>query len=91
MEPEARLPAELVADTFSVFMEGVPNNWTATLFFTTNHTPIFASTPVFLRGGDGQGAQPGAVEQQCVVVSVYGGLDEVGVQVGVGDELGYSG
>jgi uncharacterized membrane protein len=45
-------PAELVADTFTVTMEGVPNNWTATLFFTTNHTPIFDSTPVFLRGGD---------------------------------------
>jgi len=45
-------PAELVADTFTVTLEGVPNNWTATLFFTTNHTPIFDSTPVFLRGGD---------------------------------------
>ena len=45
-------PAELVADTFTVTMNGVPNNWTATLFFATNHTPIFDSTPVFLRGGE---------------------------------------
>ncbi|SVA12501.1 uncharacterized protein METZ01_LOCUS65355 [marine metagenome] len=45
-------PAELVADTFTVTMKGVPNNWTVSLFFTTNHTPIFDSTPVFLRGGD---------------------------------------
>ena len=45
-------PAELVSDTFTVTMEGVPNNWTATLYFTTNNTPIFDSTPVFLRGGD---------------------------------------
>jgi len=45
-------PAELVSDTFSVSLEGVPNNWTATLYFTTNNTPIFDSTPVFLRGGE---------------------------------------
>ena len=45
-------PAELVSDTFTVTLEGVPNNWTATLYFTTNNTPIFDSTPVFLRGGD---------------------------------------
>ena len=45
-------PPELVADTYSVTMNGVPNNWTATLFFATNNTPIFESTPVFLRGGE---------------------------------------
>ena len=45
-------PAELVADTYQVSLLGVPNNWTVTLFFSTNHTPIFDSTPVFLRGGD---------------------------------------
>ena len=45
-------PTELVSDTFTVTLEGVPNNWTATLYFTTNNTPIFDSTPVFLRGGD---------------------------------------
>ena len=44
-------PAELVKDTFTVTMEGVPNNWTATLFYMTNNTPIFDSTPVFLEGG----------------------------------------
>ena len=32
-------------------MEGIPNNWTATLFYMTNNTPIFDSTPVFLDGG----------------------------------------
>ncbi|MBT3357550.1 MAG: hypothetical protein HN534_03755 [Euryarchaeota archaeon] len=45
-------PADLVSDTFTVTMEGVPLNWSATLFFSTNNTPIFDSTPVFLRGGD---------------------------------------
>jgi uncharacterized membrane protein len=45
-------PAELVSDTFTVTMDGVPMNWSATLFFSTNNTPIFDSTPVFLRGGD---------------------------------------
>jgi len=45
-------PVNLVSDTFTVTLQGVPNNWTATLFFATNHTPIFDSTPVFLRGGD---------------------------------------
>ena len=45
-------PAELVKDTFTVTIDGVPNNWTATLFFATNNTPIFDSTPVFLEGGD---------------------------------------
>ena len=45
-------PVELVSDTFFVSMEGVPNNWSATLFFSTNHTPIFPSTPIFLQGGE---------------------------------------
>jgi len=45
-------PIDLVSDTFTVTLQGVPNNWTATLFYATNHTPIFDSTPVFLRGGD---------------------------------------
>jgi len=45
-------PTELVKDTFTVTVDGVPNNWTATLFFTTNNTPIFDSTPVFLEGGE---------------------------------------
>ena len=44
-------PAELVRDTFTLTMDGVPNNWTATLFYMTNNTPIFDSTPVFLDGG----------------------------------------
>ena len=45
-------PAELVSDTFTVTMDGVPMNWSATLFFSSNNTPIFDSTPVFLRGGE---------------------------------------
>ena len=45
-------PAELVQDTFTVTVDGVPNNWTSTLFFATNNTPIFDSTPVFLEGGE---------------------------------------
>lgn len=45
-------PSELVQDTFALRLDGVPNNWTATLFFSTNNTPIFDSTPVFLEGGD---------------------------------------
>ncbi|SUZ82348.1 uncharacterized protein METZ01_LOCUS35202 [marine metagenome] len=45
-------PAELVKDTFTVTVDGVPNNWTATLFFATNNTPVFDSTPVFLEGGE---------------------------------------
>ena len=45
-------PPDLVSDTFFVSMEGVPNNWSSTLFFATNHTPIFPSTPIFLEGGE---------------------------------------
>ena len=45
-------PADLVADTFSLNLSGVPLNWTATAFFSENHTAIFSETPVFLRGGE---------------------------------------
>ena len=45
-------PAELVKDTFTVTMSGIPQNWSATLFYTTNNTPIFESTPVHLEGGE---------------------------------------
>ena len=66
-------PAELVADTYTVYLSGVPNNWTATLFFATNHTPIFDSTPVFLRGGD--------------IVSVYMRVRAPTIYQADGDEL----
>ena len=45
-------PAELVKDTFTVTMSGIPQNWSATLFYATNNTPIFESTPVHLEGGE---------------------------------------
>ena len=45
-------PIDLVADTFSVNLSGVPVNWTANLFFADNHTAIFPETPIFLLGGE---------------------------------------
>ncbi|MDP6899792.1 MAG: CARDB domain-containing protein [Candidatus Thalassarchaeaceae archaeon] len=45
-------PIDLVADTFSVNLSGVPVNWTANLFFSDNHTAIFPETPIFLLGGE---------------------------------------
>jgi len=45
-------PAELVSDIFSLAIEGVPTNWSASIFFASNHTPIFDSTPVSLQGGE---------------------------------------
>lgn len=45
-------PTDLVADTFSANLSGVPQNWTATLFFSSNHTAIFPDTPIFLKGGE---------------------------------------
>jgi uncharacterized membrane protein len=45
-------PIDLVADTFSVNLSGVPVNWTANLFFADNHTAIFPETPIYLLGGE---------------------------------------
>jgi len=45
-------PIDLVSDTFSVNLSGVPVNWTANLFFSDNHTAIFPETPIFLMGGE---------------------------------------
>jgi len=45
-------PTDLVADTFALNISGAPLNWTATLFFSENHTAIFPDTPIFLRGGE---------------------------------------
>ena len=45
-------PIDLVADTFSVNLSGIPLNWSANLFFAENHTAIFPETPIFLKGGE---------------------------------------
>ncbi len=45
-------PVELVADTYSVNISGVPLNWSANLFFAENHTAIFPETPIYLKGGE---------------------------------------
>ena len=45
-------PKDLVADTYSVNLTGVPRNWTATLYFSSNHTAIQPETGVFLEGGE---------------------------------------
>ncbi|PXY77031.1 MAG: hypothetical protein CXX80_01855, partial [Methanobacteriota archaeon] len=45
-------PTELVSDTYSMNLSGVPSNWSATLYFTSNDTAIFPETPIFLKGGE---------------------------------------
>jgi len=45
-------PKDLVADTYNLNITGVPENWTATLYFSNNHTAIFEDTPIFLEGGE---------------------------------------
>ena len=46
-------PTDLVADTYNLnITAGVPQNWTATLFFASNHTAIFPDTDIFLMGGE---------------------------------------
>jgi hypothetical protein len=45
-------PKDLVADTFGLNLSGVPQNWTATLFFADNHTSIMPDTQIFLEGGE---------------------------------------
>ncbi|MEK9730780.1 MAG: CARDB domain-containing protein [Candidatus Poseidoniales archaeon] len=45
-------PKDLVADTYMLNISGVPQNWTATLYFSNNHTAIFDDTPIFLEGGE---------------------------------------
>ena len=45
-------PKDLVADTFGLNLTGVPQNWTATLFFADNHTSIMPDTQIFLEGGE---------------------------------------
>jgi uncharacterized membrane protein len=43
---------DLVADTYGINVSGVPQNWTATLFFSDNQTQVLPTTPIFLEGGD---------------------------------------
>ena len=45
-------PKDLVADTYNLNISGMPENWTANLYFSNNHTAIFADTPIFLEGGE---------------------------------------
>ena len=45
-------PKDLVADTYNLNITGMPENWTANLYFSNNHTAIFADTPIFLEGGE---------------------------------------
>ncbi|HIF45727.1 MAG TPA: hypothetical protein EYQ73_02885 [Candidatus Poseidoniales archaeon] len=45
-------PKDLVADTYNLNLTGIPENWTANLYFANNHTSIFADTPLFLEGGE---------------------------------------
>ncbi len=45
-------PKDLVADTFGLNITGVPQNWTATLFFADNHTTVMPETAIFLEGGE---------------------------------------
>ena len=45
-------PPDLVADTFSINLSGVPLNWSATVFFSNNHTTIFPDTAIYLKGGE---------------------------------------
>ena len=45
-------PKDLVADTYNLNVSGMPENWTANLYFSNNHTAIFPDTPIFLEGGE---------------------------------------
>ena len=45
-------PKDLVADTYNLNLTGMPENWTANLYFSNNHTAIFTDTPIFLEGGE---------------------------------------
>tara|TARA_B100001996_G_scaffold182027_2_gene139080 strand:- start:3456 stop:8462 length:5007 start_codon:yes stop_codon:yes gene_type:complete len=45
-------PKDLVADTYNLNLSGIPENWTATLYFSNNHTAILPETPIFLEGGE---------------------------------------
>jgi uncharacterized membrane protein len=45
-------PKDLVADTYNLNVSGMPENWTANLYFSNNHTAIFEDTPIFLEGGE---------------------------------------
>ena len=48
-------PVDLVADTYSLSLNNIPTNWTATLYFSSNDTAIFPETPIFLLGSESVG------------------------------------
>jgi len=43
---------DLVADTYGLNVSGVPQDWTATIFFSNNQTQVLPTTPIFLEGGE---------------------------------------
>ncbi len=43
---------DLVADTYGLNLTGVPQNWTAQIFYSDNQTQITPTTPIFLKGGE---------------------------------------
>ena len=43
---------ELVADTYGLNITGVPQNWTAQIFYSNNQTQITPTTPIYLKGGE---------------------------------------
>ena len=43
---------DLVADTYGLNVTGVPQNWTAQIFFSENQTQITPTTPIYLKGGE---------------------------------------
>ena len=43
---------DLVADTYGLNITGVPQNWTAQIFFSENQTQITPTTPIYLKGGE---------------------------------------
>ena len=45
-------PSEIVADSYTLTMEGVPLDWSATLYFSSNNTAIFDDTNIYLAGGE---------------------------------------
>lgn len=45
-------PKDLVADTYNLNLTGMPENWTANLYFSNNHTAIFPDTGIYLEGGE---------------------------------------
>jgi uncharacterized membrane protein len=45
-------PSDIVADSYTLTLEGVPLDWSATLYFSSNNTAIFEDTNIYLAGGE---------------------------------------